>query len=100
MTNKPYTYSKRAEKDLIKIYKHTVKEWGLKQAGIYDQGLESTIFLLADNPALGRQSDDIKTGYRRFEYGRHIIFYRNRKSDIFILRILHDSMDAKRHLSP
>lgn len=97
MLDKRYTYSKRAERDLIKIYKDTVKEWGFAQADKYDSGLERTVLLLADNPDLGHQCDDIKTGYRRFEYERHIVFYRKRKAGIFILRILHDRMDAKRH---
>ena len=93
-----YTYSKRAARDVKKIYIDTVKRWGYRQADKYDAGLEHAIELLADNPDMGRKCDEIKFGYQRFEHERHNIFYRKRKNDIFIIRILHDQMDAKRHL--
>ncbi len=93
-----YTYSLRADRDVKKIYLDTAREWGMAQADKYESGLEKTVQLLADNPDLGRKCDYIKDGYQRHEYERHIIFYRKRKSDIFIIRILHDRMDAKRHL--
>ena len=92
-----YSYSKRAERDLKNIYIDTAKEWGIAQADKYAAGLENTVTLLAKNPDMGRRCDEIKTGYQRFEHERHIIFYRKRKTDILILRILHDRMDAKRH---
>jgi len=98
MRNRKYTYSKRAERDLIKTYLDTVKEWGIVQADKYDAELENTVDLLADNPDLGRNCDEIRNGLKRHEHGRHIIFYRKRKTDIFIIRIIHDSMDVKRHL--
>ena len=97
-SEKKYTYSKRAEKDLIKIYQDTARKWGIAQADKYDTGLEKTVYLLSENPGLGRQCDEVKAGFRRFEYGRHIIFYRQRKTDIFIGRIIHDQMDVKRHV--
>ena len=93
-----YTYSLRAEGDVKKIYLDTAREWGMAQADKYEEGLEKSLQLLADNPGLGRKCDYIKEGYQRHEYERHIIFYRKRESDIFIIRILHDRMDAKRHL--
>jgi len=98
MRGRKYTYSKRAERDLIKTYQGTVKEWGIAQADKYDIELENTVNLLADNPGLGRNCYEIREGLKRHEHGRHIIFYRKRKVDIFIIRIIHDSMDAKRHL--
>ena len=98
MPRKRYTYSKRAERDLISIYKDTAKTWGIAQADKYDTGLESAIQLLADNPDLGRSCDDIKTGFKRFEHESHIVFYRKRKTNIFIVRILHNRRDVKRHL--
>ena len=93
-----YTYSLRAERDVKKIYKDTFKKRGLVQADKYDSGLLSSVRLLASNPNLGRRSDHIKTGYRRHESGHHIIFYRQRKNDIFIVRILHKKMLPKKHL--
>lgn len=98
MPSEKYTYSKRAARDLIEIYKKTAKVWGIAQADKYDSGLEKIIDLLADSPDLGRKVDGVKTGYQCFDYERHVIFYRKRAADIFIGRILHDRMDAKQHL--
>lgn len=98
MPDKRYTYSKRAERDLIDIYLTTAKEWGSAQADKYDAGLEKTVKLLTDSSTLGRNIDHIKVGCHRFEYERHIIFYRKRETDILIIRILHDRMDVERHL--
>jgi toxin ParE1/3/4 len=93
-----YIYSKGAESDVSQIYQDTAKKRGIAQADKYDAGLENSMQLLADNPDLGRKSDEIKEGYHRHEYGRHIIFYKKRKHDIFIIRILYDAMDEKRYL--
>lgn len=93
-----YAYSVLAEKDIRRIFFETVKRWGLDQAIKYDEGLEKTISLIAENPSIGRNRDDIKKGYRRFEYERHIIFYKQRKNDVFIIRILHDRMDVEKHI--
>ena len=93
-----YTYSVRAENDLKKIYRDTVKEWGVTQADRYDAGLENAVQLIADNPDLGRKCDEVKADYRRFGHDRHVIFYRKRAADIFIIRILHDRMDVKQRL--
>ena len=93
-----YTYSKRAESDIKKIYRDTVQEWGISQADKYDAGLEKTVNLLAELPDIGRPCEEISEGYRRHEYERHVIFYRKRAADILIIRILHDRMDAQRHV--
>jgi toxin ParE1/3/4 len=94
-----YIYSRRAVRQVKKIYLDTAKEWGLAQADKYDEGLEHTLQLLADNPSMGRECNEIRKGYHQHEYGRHIIFYRQRKSDVFITAIIYDSMNLKRIFS-
>lgn len=88
-----YTYSVRAEKDVKDIYLNTAKKYGIIQADKYDSGLQQSLQLIADNPDMGRQCEYIRKGYHRHEYGRHIIFYRKRKNDIFVIRILYDRMN-------
>ena len=95
---KKYTYSKLADQQIQKIYRDTAIEWGFDQAEKYDAGLLKAVLLLAEHPDLGRKCDEIKAGYQRYEYERHIIFYRQRENDIFIVQILHDRQDAVRHL--
>lgn len=98
MANK-YIYSTLAEQDLIDIYLYTAQTWGQKQADAYDAGIEQVINMLADSPTIGRACDEVKAGYRRFEHKHHTIFYLQRQTDIFIVRILHESMDIRRHIS-
>jgi hypothetical protein len=48
----------------------------------------------------GRDCAAIRPGYRKHGVGRHIIFYRSIADDcIEIVRVLHERMDAERHLS-
>ena len=88
-----YVYSKRAEYQLKNIYLETARKWGIEQADRYDSGLLNSIKLLAENPKLGRNCDYIRKGYRRHEYKRHIIFYRQQKNNILITNIIYDSID-------
>jgi toxin ParE1/3/4 len=53
--------------------------------------------MLADNPALGRVSDDVRPGLRRMEHGRHVVFYRESAGGILVSRILHQRMLPERH---
>lgn len=48
--------------------------------------------MLARNPLLGRPCEHIRAGLRRFEKGRHVIFYLCNADGILIARILHQSM--------
>ena len=98
MVNERYKYTKRAQHALIKIYKDTIRRWGGGQADKYEAGIKNAVELLADNPELGRGCDEIRKGLHRHEHERHIIFYRKRKADISIVRIIYDGMDIKRHL--
>jgi toxin ParE1/3/4 len=52
---------------------------------------------LADNPALGRTCDDVRSGLRRLEHGKHVVFYREERGGILVSRILHQSMLPDRH---
>jgi ParE toxin of type II toxin-antitoxin system, parDE len=51
-----------------------------------------TFELLADNPALGRPCDEIRSGLRRMKQGKHVVFYREEPGGILISRILHQRM--------
>ena len=97
MPNK-YTYSRLAQNDLIKIYKDSAGKWGFEQAEKYQAEIERSLQLLAENPDMGRLCEWKMPVTQRHECQRHIIFYRKRKNDILISRILHERMDVKRRL--
>jgi toxin ParE1/3/4 len=87
-----FRFSRRAEADLLSIGNYTFRTWGQAQTALYLRELEGFCQTLADNPALGRACDDIRPGLRRMEHGKHVVFYRQELTGIFISRILHQNM--------
>jgi toxin ParE1/3/4 len=85
-------FSRSAKADLFSIGAYTLQTWGVAQAERYLNSLERCAHLLADNPSLGRLCEWIRPGLRRFEKGRHILFYRRQGDGILVARILHQSM--------
>lgn len=89
-------FSGRAKADLLKIGSYTLENWGESQALRYLGNLEDCANTIAANPSPGRDCDWIRPGLRRFETGRHVIFYRPEKAGILIVRVLHQSMLPER----
>ncbi len=88
----------KAVADLEAIWDYTVETWGEEQAERYLHLINQSFRKIADNPGLGRPSDAIRKGYRKYEVGRHLIFYRANDAVIDVVRILHERMDVDRHL--
>ena len=94
-----YRLSKRAEKDLAEIADYTIETFGIEQSRRYRDGLNTCFQTLADNPILGRSATlPLAPELRRYEYQSHVVFYMPEVRDILIVRVLHKSMDAPRHL--
>lgn len=93
-----YRLAPVAERDLEQIWHFTAKEWGVEQAHRYTDELTSAFEALAAAPDRVPACDDIRPGYRRRNVGRHTIYFRKTVYGIAIMRILHDRMDAARHL--
>ena len=91
-------FSPAAQADLEAIYDYTARQWGAEQAGLYMELLESACLGLAADPALGQDCGDIRPGYRRGAAGRHHVYFRFETYGIAVIRILHQRMDALRHL--
>lgn len=95
-----YVLSKRAEKDLTNIWWYTVDTWSKEQADKYVRGILQACTEISNAPTfLGRPYDHVRPGYRKYPFGKHIIFYQIQNSGVvFISRILHEKMDFDRHL--
>ena len=91
--------SGQAGRDLDAVYDYSTREWGLDQAAAYLRELDAVCQHLAEYPNLGMAVDRVRRGYRRLGYGRHVIYYRVHPDEVEIVRVLHQSMDAPRHLS-
>lgn len=96
---KRYILSPEAKTDIADIRKYTTRQWGKAQTEKYSLQLRERMRWLADNPMLGKSRDEIKEGYRSFNEGSHIIFYRVAGSAIEIIGILHQNMDIEQNLS-
>ena len=92
-----FRFSRRAEADLLSIGEYTLRKWGETQTARYLRELEECCQMLARNPALGRRCEHIRPGLRRFEHGKHVLFYRQELRGILISRILHQRMLPEKH---
>lgn len=92
------TLRPKAIEDLEAIWDYTVETWGEEQAERYLHLINRSFHKITDNPGIGRPSDAIRQGYRKYGVGRHLIFYRANDAAIDVVRILHERMDVDRHL--
>jgi toxin ParE1/3/4 len=92
-----FRFSRRAVADLLTIGRYTLETWGETQTAHCLDELESCCQKLAKNPALGRIADEVRRGLRRHEHPKHVIFYREDRKGIVIVRILHQRVLPERH---
>jgi toxin ParE1/3/4 len=89
--------SPKAKRDLRNIGTYTERKWGQNQRIKYTDQLYDRIDDLVLNPDKGRKRPDLPGNPYSYHEGRHVIFYRQPPEAIEIIRVLHDSMDFKRH---
>ena len=92
-----YRLSVLADRDLGGIADYTIETFGLEQARRYGESLDTCFNLLADNPGIGRNADELAPGLHRFNHQSHVIFYRPVPGKLLIVRVLHESMDFAQH---
>lgn len=93
-----YRLTPAAERDLESIWVYTFRQWGAVRANKYVESLTEAFTKLAHLPEIAPTCDHIRPGYRRYGVGRHILYFRTTSYGIAIVRILHDRMDAPRHV--
>lgn len=93
-----FIFTAHAEADLTDIVDFTVKQWGAKKAHEYINGLEEIAQKLADNPNAGLNRENLLEGLLCFPYESHTLYYFKQSDGIVIIRVLHQSMDAEKHI--
>ncbi|PRC93680.1 type II toxin-antitoxin system RelE/ParE family toxin [Solimicrobium silvestre] len=93
-----YRLSPAAEHDLEVIWTRTRQQWSIEQANRYIDLLTAAFTELAQSPKIAPTCEHIRPGYRRRNVERHIVYFRITSYGIAIIRILHERMDAPRHL--
>ena len=91
-------HSQTAKSDLVDIWVETVQHWGEAQADRYLDDIERALMELVANPQMGTSCSDLLHGARKLITGRHLLFYEVDPDRIFVIRVLHQSMDVQRHL--
>ena len=93
MTQYQIILSPRAQEDLKNVREYTLAAYGEKQTQKCLSLIEESINQLLDNPEIGRNRDDVKSGYRSLNIEKHTIFYIIKKTEIHILGVVHGRMD-------
>jgi len=82
--------------DFRDILSYTMQTWGQAQRIEYKRKLDQVLqAIIATDPRRRKK----RHGLFVYQAGRHRIFYRVEDNQISVLRILHDRMDAGRHLT-
>ena len=99
MTDK-YHRSRKTKQDIQRIAKRSLVDFGEQQTLKYMAGLKDALQMLADDPDCGRTftHNITEKTYLFYKYVSHVVYYRKRKNDIFIVRILHTKMLPEKHL--
>lgn len=88
-----------ARADLASIRRYSMRTWRRDQTGKYLDALRDTMKGLVRGTVLTRARDDLSPAIQMATSGRHSIFFEVDNSRILVVRVLHDSMDYRRHLN-
>lgn len=89
--------SPAAAADLDAIWEYTAEQWSADQADRYIDEIRDACRALAAGRKRGRAAD-VRPGYLTYALSAHMIYFRDRDNGIEVIRILHQRMDADRHL--
>ena len=89
--------SERAHRDLDAIWQYSFKQWSNAKADEYYLAIRDKLRAALADPESGLPVE-IRPGCRKLLSGSHIIYYRPVADGIEIIRVLHQSMDVRRHL--
>jgi toxin ParE1/3/4 len=92
------TYRPAALDDLDEIWRYTVEEWNEEQAEKYVHQVAAHCHALASGRRLGVACDYVRQDYHKSIINKHVVYYRNSKTGVEIVRILHEHMDVDRQL--
>jgi len=87
-----------AEEDLIDLWIYGYQKWGVVQADHYLESLEKKLNSLSELPEKHGLRKVFNPPVRICPHDSHIIIYTIEKDSILVIRVLHKSMDVKRHL--
>jgi toxin ParE1/3/4 len=87
-----------ADEDIADIEAFGTLAFGRRQAERYVDELFELFDLIAANPRIGPQTDEVSGGLRLCTLHSHRVFYELNGCEVLILRVLHASSDWPSHL--
>lgn len=87
-----------AVQDMEDIWRYTAQRWSVSQAERYIDRLTACFEALAQAPLSAPACDHIRPGYRRQVVESHVVYFRTGQDMVTVVRILHERMDANRHV--
>ena len=93
-----FEFTPRARRDLEQIWEYSFEHFGLEKAEAYLRDIQRAVMTVTEDPRRGLACDEIRSGYRKFSVGSHILFFRESATRLVIVRILHARMNFDRHL--
>ena len=94
---KRLVFSNAAIADIHAIAAYTVENWGIDQSDRYIRNIRDACQNLASGVWQGRKVD-LLPRYLKYLVGSHMIYLRDEGQRMKVVRILHGSMDAPKHL--
>lgn len=83
-----FNLSAQAEEDIIAIAEHSIVIFGPIQAKRYHSDLFNTLDLIAKNPQMAREREEISPPVRIHPFKAHLIIYQIEESGaVFVIRI-------------
>ncbi len=86
-----------AKKDLKAIASYTFAHYGVKQKQSYLNLIKQSFKAFALVGNVGKKRDDIALGLYFYTVKKHCVFFRELDDEFVVVRVLHSSMDFKRH---
>lgn len=87
-----------ALRDLEDIWRYTARQWREAQAARYLDILNAGFEASAMAPLVAPACDHVRPGYRRQRIGNHVVYFKIGTDRVTGVRVLHERMDAPRHL--
>jgi toxin ParE1/3/4 len=90
-----FRVSNAAKSDIKKIGHYTQERWGKEQRRIYLKDMQKKFIQLSDNPHMVALNKSFNPPVRLCPFGKNLIVYLIDNEEIYIVRILHGSMDVE-----
>lgn len=94
---KAIAFSPAAVADIGDIWDYSAENWGIEQADSYTDAIQDTCHALAKGVRQGRPVN-VLPGILKYLCGSHVVYFQDEADRLVVIRILHQSQDARLHI--